>query len=176
MGRKSRFSTEEKLKHVLRCIQGEDSISHTAKTICVDAMALEQWIRNYQCLGIEGLKVTSKNNSYSALLKEMAVKEYLDGVGSLSDICRKYGIRARTQLQNWILKYNSHKELKTSGTGGGSIMTKGRKTTYDEKVEIVTYCVEHDCSYNEAARKYQVSYQQVYTWMEKYKIDGVEGL
>jgi transposase-like protein len=55
-------------------------------------------------------------------------------------------------------------------------MTKGRKTTYDERVEIVKYCVEHEYKYNDAAQKYQVSYQQVYTWMEKYKHDGVEGL
>lgn len=42
-------------------------------------------------------------------------------------------------------------------------MTNGRKTTYDERVEIVKYCIEHQNNYAETA-EYQVSYQQVYTW------------
>ena len=40
-------------------------------------------------------------------------------------------------------------------------MTKGRKTTYEERVEIVKYCIEHQNNYAETAQKYQVSYQQV---------------
>ena len=51
-------------------------------------------------------------------------------------------------------------------------MTKGRKTTYDERVEIVKYCIEHEMNYARAAEKYQVSYQQVYQWIRKYQSDG----
>ena len=40
------------------------------------------------------------------------------------------------------MKYNGHEELKTSGTGGIGIMAKGRKNTYDERVEIVIACIE----------------------------------
>ena len=103
----------------------------------------------------------------------MAVKDYLAGIGSQSDICKKYGIRAIRQLQNWILKYNSHEELKASGTGGMLIMTNGRKTTYDERAEIVKYCIEYQNNYAETALKYQVSYQQAYIWKTKYKNGGV---
>lgn len=137
MGRKGRFTAEEKLKYVLRCIEGKDSMNHTATLIVVDLTTLRQWIHNYQSVGTDGLHTTSKNSSYSTTLKEMAVKDYLDGIGSLSDICKKYGIRSTTQLRYWILKYNSLEKLKTSGTGGSPIMTNGRKTTYDERVEIV---------------------------------------
>ena len=55
-------------------------------------------------------------------------------------------------------------------------MTKGRKTTYDERVEIVKYCIEHELNYAAAAEEYQVSYQQIYQWVLKYKSKGVEGL
>lgn len=55
-------------------------------------------------------------------------------------------------------------------------MTKGRKTTYDERVEIVKHCIEHLNNYAETAQKYQVSYQQVYAWTSKYESDGVEAL
>lgn len=176
MGRKSKFSTEEKLEHVLRCIEGKDSIGYTAKLIGIYHSTLKSWIRNYQSLGIEGLNNTSKNTSHSAELKEMAVRSYLDGLGSLQDICRKYGIRSREILRRWIMKYNSHEELKSSGTGGVSTMTKGRKTNFDERVEIVKYCIEHKYNYSETAQKFQVSYQQAYSWTNKYLKDGVEVL
>ena len=55
-------------------------------------------------------------------------------------------------------------------------MTKGRKTTYDERIEIIQYCIEHQNNYNETAVKYKVSYQQVYSWMKKYQTKGIEGL
>jgi transposase len=176
MGRKAKFSAEEKQKYVLRCIRGEDSVNHTAAMIGIRPQSLHQWIRNYQSLGINGLSSTSKNSSYSAVLKEMAVKDYLNGIGSLLDICKKYGIRSSMQLRNWILKYNSHEELKASGTGGMLIMTKGRKTTYDERIEIVKYCIDHQNNYTETAQKFQVSYQQVYTWTNKYEKDGINAL
>jgi len=176
MGRKVEFLAEEKLKYVLRCIEGMDSINHTAAVIGIHPQSLHKWIHNYQSMGIDSLSTTSKNSSYSKVLREMVVKDYLAGVGSQSDICKKYRIRSTTQLQNWILKYNSHEELKASGTGGMPIMTNGRKTTYDERVEIVKYCIEHQNNYAETAQKYQVSYQQVYTWTSKYENNGVEAL
>lgn len=55
-------------------------------------------------------------------------------------------------------------------------MTKGRKTTYGERIEIIQYCIEHQNNYNETAAKYKVSYQQVYSWMKKYQTKGIEGL
>lgn len=55
-------------------------------------------------------------------------------------------------------------------------MTNGRKTTYDERVEIVKYCIEHQNNYAETAQKYQVSYQQVYMWVSKYEKGNVEAL
>lgn len=176
MGQKSRFSIDEKLQYVLRCIEGRDSITHTAKTIGLDPGNLRQWITNYQSLGIDGLSNSSKNSSYSALLKEMAVTDYLAGVGSHIEICKKYGIKSTRQLRSWILKYNSHEKLKTSGTGGIVIMTKGRKTTFNERIEIVKYCIEHQNNYAEAAQKFQVSYQQIYTWTSKFENSGVEAL
>lgn len=176
MGRKGKFTAEEKLKYVLLCLEGKDSMYHAATLIGVGFSTLKRWIHNYQSLGMDGLRTTSKNSSYSITLKEMAVKDYLDCTGSLLGICKKYGIRSTWQLRSWILKYNSHEELRASRTGGRPIMTKGRKTTYDERVEIVKYCIEHQNNYAETIQKYQVSYQQVYTWTSKYEKYGVTAL
>ena len=32
-------------------------------------------------------------------------------------------------------------------------MTSGRTTTYNERIEIVTYCIEHDNDYAKTANK-----------------------
>ena len=55
-------------------------------------------------------------------------------------------------------------------------MTKGRKTTFDERVEIVQYCIAHDHNYAETAGKYDVSYQQARNYTIKYEAGGVEAL
>ncbi|WP_333638431.1 helix-turn-helix domain-containing protein [Tissierella praeacuta] len=61
MGRKSRFTADEKLKYINICLRGADSITHTAKLIGVSKSTLERWIRNYESLGIDDLNNTSKN-------------------------------------------------------------------------------------------------------------------
>ena len=55
-------------------------------------------------------------------------------------------------------------------------MTKGRKTTFDERVEIVEYCIAHDKNYMETSEKFGVSYQQARNYTIKYEESGVEGL
>ena len=55
-------------------------------------------------------------------------------------------------------------------------MTKGRKTTFEERVQIVQYCISHDHNYAETAEKYQISYQQARSYTIKYETNGIEGL
>ena len=55
-------------------------------------------------------------------------------------------------------------------------MTSGRKTTYDERIEIVAFCIENNYDYQLTAEKFQVSYQQVYIWTKKYREGGAEAL
>jgi transposase-like protein len=151
-------------------------VNNLSKQLNVGKTTIKQWIARYQAIGPEGLKEAQNNTVYSSDLKEAAVKDYLAGSGSYNDICNKYGIKSNTQVRNWISKYNGHERLKSSGTGGVSIMTKGRKTSYEERVEIVKYCIEQQNNYAETAQKYRVSYQQVYSWTTKYETDGVEAL
>ena len=55
-------------------------------------------------------------------------------------------------------------------------MSKGRKTSYEERLEIVRYCEAHDNNYQKAAKVYQVSYSQVYFWVKKYDEGGENAL
>ena len=55
-------------------------------------------------------------------------------------------------------------------------MTKGRRTTFDERVEIVQYCIAHNHNYMKTAEHYKVSYQQARNYVVKYETNGVEAL
>lgn len=55
-------------------------------------------------------------------------------------------------------------------------MTKGRKTTYEERIEIVEDCLKNGQDYQMSADKYNVSYTQIYSWVKKYNERGVAGL
>ena len=55
-------------------------------------------------------------------------------------------------------------------------MTKGRKTTFEERIEIVQYCIAHDHNYAETSEKYRVSYQQARNYTVKYESGGVDAL
>lgn len=169
-------SYEDRICAVEKYLRHEYSMIDLSKQLKVHDTTIMGWIRRYQSFGAEGLKETSKQQPYSAELKGAAVIDYLSGIGSLRDLCKKYGIKSTTQLHNWISKYNGHEKLKSSGTGGVPIMTKGRKTSYEERLEIVKYCIEQQNNYAETAQKYQVSYQQVYSWITKYEANGVEAL
>ena len=55
-------------------------------------------------------------------------------------------------------------------------MNKGRKTTQEERAQIVAFCIENGKDYGLTMEKYGVSYQQIYSWVRKYEEKGVEGL
>jgi transposase len=55
-------------------------------------------------------------------------------------------------------------------------MAKGRATTMEERIEIVSHCIAVNKDYSTTIEKYGVSYQQVYTWVRKYEKDGPDGL
>ena len=51
-----------------------------------------------------------------------------------------------------------------------------RQTTQEERVQIAKECIENGNNYGEIAIKYQVSYQNVYSWVKKYRGLGEAGL
>lgn len=176
MAHRSKISGSQKIAAIEKYLRGEDSLNHLATLLNVHFQTIKQWLQTYQSIGPNGLLHTSKNMAYSTELKRIAVEDYLESGSSQMEICKRYGIKSTRQLRHWILKYNSHERLSASGTGGTPIMTKGRTTTYDERVEIVIYCIEHQNNYGETAQKFQVSYQQVYSWTNKYQKYGVDAL
>lgn len=170
-----KISPEEKIEWVEKIIQNKESVYSVASKIGVHPSSIDTWVRNYKSIGTEAFfrKGWTKRSSAE---KKAAVEDYLAGKGSLRDVCAKYKITDTYQLRTWIKQYNGHEILKDSGTGGSPIMTKGRKTTFEERVEIVQYCIKYNHNYAETAEKFSVSYQQARNYTIKYEKKGVDGL
>jgi transposase len=176
MSRKAKYSLIEKLKAIEEYISDEKGATQIIHEMSIDQSTFYEWVRKYRHNGLESLKASSTNKYYSDSVKITAVKDYLDGKGSLRNICGIYRISSTYVLRNWIKKYNSHKTFKSHNKQGDRIMTNGRKTTYEERTEIVAFCISNNDDYQATADKFKVSYQQVYTWVRKYEANGYEAL
>lgn len=174
MSRRSEYSGEEKVKIVESCLSGKTGIREAERRAGVSKGTIRRWISRYKTEGTIGLMQSNCHRKYPVELKRRAAEEYLAGKGSMQDICEKYNIRSDTQLRDWIKVYNRREDFKTRG--GGSHMTKSRKTSQEERQKIVKECLENGKNYREIAQKYNVSYQQVYTWVKKFSQLGAAGL
>lgn len=95
----------------------------------------------------------------------------------VSEIVSKYNIPDASILKRWIKCYNANRELKDYNPKREVYMAEARrKTTIEERKEIVGYCIKHNRDYKGTASIYDVSYSQVYSWVKKYDANGEEGL
>lgn len=171
----NKLTALEKLSIVQEIKSGQIGMKAAVRKFGLSKSTITKWRHRYQLYGIEGLEIRTRNRNYSAELKLQAVKDYLEGGLSQYQIIDKYKIASRTQLANWIKKYNGHSSLKAY-TGGTLAMTKGRSTTWEERMDIVLYCLANGQDYKKAANHFQVSYQQVYGWVKKYGSGGQDAL
>lgn len=118
--------------------------------------------------GILGFTKKTKNSSYSKEFKMELVEKCISGEASSIDLGHQYDISSGL-LRKWIRMYIANIELKDYNPKRGIYMAKARrKTTIDERKEIVNYCIEHNSNYKETAVLHDVSYSQVYSWVKKY--------
>ena len=179
MGRKTKYSKELKLEIIKRYLKGE-SVSLLARQYGIGdkrgASIIGIWIRKYNKLGESGFNEYPTNKTYSKELKEQVIKEYLEGKGSYEDISNKYNIPSKTIVINWLKKYNEGIEIKNYDPKGDVYTMKARKTTFEERLEIINYVIANDNDYKGAADKYTVPYASVYQWVKKYNEHGEDGL
>jgi transposase len=175
MSRRAR-SLEEKIKIINDFKNETYSISELESIYNTDNVTIYDWVYKFERYGVEGLKESSSWRKYSKELKIQAVKDYLSGDFSLREVTRKYEIPSTSTLRQWIKKYNGHRELKDTGKGRSNSMTKGRKTTWKERIEIVQDALGNGKNYQQTAEHHQVSYHQVYQWVRKYEAGGWDAL
>ena len=172
---REKVTPEERTEAAKACVEGRMSAGEAARRLDVDESQVRKWVFRYKAHGAEAFREQERSTVYSSELKAQAVREYIKGNLSQREIAAKYGLRSTSQIRDWIKVYNSGRNFERQ-MSGGSRMKQGRETTQEERIAIVRDCLENGSNFGAAAIKYNVSYQQVYTWVKKFKELGEAGL
>lgn len=95
-------------------------------------------------LGEKRFETLNTNKSYSKEFKEQVIKDYITGEFTYEDLANKYNISTDMIVIGWVLKYNKGIEIKDYNPKGEVYIMKARKTTYEERIEIVKYVLTND--------------------------------
>lgn len=178
MGRKAKYSKELKLKIVKRYLKGESAAALANEYEMPASMesTIIKWAHRYKVLGNTAFVSSSKNKTYSSQLKQDVIKEYLSGGISIHDLANKYSISSPEIVRQWVIKYNNGMGIKDYNPKSEVYTMKARKTTFEERLDIVKYVLANDNDYKGAADKFSVPYASVYQWVSKYNKLGESGL
>ena len=173
--RKKKYSAELIIRIVKERIENETSWERLAAKYNIHHRRIQEWVIQYEENGESAFIQEEHNRVYSEETKVQAVEEYLNGKGSQQEVAAKYGLRDRKQLREWIKVYNSGRGFRHR-MSGGSRMKEARPTTVEERIQIAKDCIANGGNYGDTALKFNVSYQQVYQWVKKYREMGDAGL
>ncbi|MCH4009905.1 MAG: transposase [Companilactobacillus sp.] len=173
MGRQ--YTYEQKINLIEEFKQSNLPKQTFAKSKNIPCTTFRGWYWVYTEYGAEGLKKQKTPNHYSAETKISAVKAYRNGEGTLHEVTSKYGIKDTKQLRYWLIQYNDDKKL-TDSPVGRKVIHVSKKTTLEERIQVVEYVTLQDHSYAAASEHFQVSYQQVRMWVMKAEHIGYSAL
>ncbi|MDT2247583.1 hypothetical protein P7H16_12590 [Paenibacillus larvae] len=115
MSPKAKVSGSEKIAAVEKYLRGEDSLNHLAALLDVHHSSVIM----ASDLPVARPKRIASNITECILLRRVK-KNSCRGLFGLAAVLTwiyvRYGIKSTRQLRDWILKYNSHEKLNTSGT------------------------------------------------------------
>lgn len=179
MGRKLRYTKEQKVDACKKYLSGEKSAKQIARELCMGKrgeVRIREWANRYKASGAEVFEYKPKNNPYTKEFKEKIVREYLNGKGTLRSLSNKYNIPSSTTIITWIKKYNNHMEQKDYNPHSEVYMNDTLKVSKKEKIEIVKWCLEHNRNIIMTAAHFNGNYAQIYSWVKKYEKNGEDGL
>ena len=176
MGRKPKFSKEVKIQACKDYEEGRLGFKSIAKNIGSHEETVRRWYLTYKEHGPSAFETSDKNNSYDKEFKMSVIEEYTSGKYAINNLAAKYNI-AHEVVRRWINKWYNGIEIKDYDPKKGDVYAmKSRKTTFEERLEIVKWVIENDMSYKGAADKYSIAYALVYKWTRAYIDKGLEGL
>jgi len=175
MGRKPKFSKEVKIKACRDYEEGKISIKNISKQIGANEETVRRWYLTYNEHGPSAFETSNKNSTYSQKFKLSVVEEYTLGKYSLADLSAKHNI-ATGIIRTWVNNWYNGIEIKDYAPKGDVYTMKSRKTTFEERLEIVKWVIDNNMSYKDAADKYGVAYALVYRWTRAYINKGPEAL
>lgn len=175
MGRKPKFSKEVKINACKDYDKGNISFGCIAKEIGTTTEVVRRWYLTCKEHGPSVFESSSKNRSYSKEFKLSVIEEYTSGKYSLPELTSKYNI-SNGLIHNWVNKWYNGIEIEDYYPKGEVYTMKSRKTSFDERLEIVKWVIENNMNYKDAADKYSITYALVYKWTKAYIDKGPEAL
>ena len=174
---KRKHSIEWMIDRINEYLSGTGSYKSIAEANGINDETLRRWVVAYSYHGADAFVKGSGNRQYSHDFKVSCVEMVLSGELSVLECVSKYEISSASVLRCWISEYNANRELKDYDPKREVYMAGARrKTTIEERKEIVKYCIEHDRDYKGTAAIYDVSYTQVYSWVRKFDANGENAL
>ncbi len=173
MDKRIKFTKEEKISIVKRYLEGDIGCTSLAREVGCHKQKILDWTYAYKEHGEDAFRDSTKHRSYTKEFKEEAVTYYLR-YGSQAKTIAKYGI-SYSVLINWIKAYKDG-TLKDRIPMPEVYNMKGRRTTFEERKEIVHYCLAHNKNYKETATIYSLPYSRVFSMVKKYELEGEEGI
>lgn len=172
MGRKRKISTEVILKAIADYQSGTKSALQLSRDLGYCERTLRRWIKRFEAHGESILQISNRNKTYTKEFKKQVISDYLDGKGSIEDLSYKYRISSHSVVRNWVFNYNKGIEIQDYDPKHEVYTMKARKTTLEERIEIVEYCMANKQNYKVTADKYGVPYSLVYQWVHRYLKEG----
>lgn len=179
MGRKNKYTVEQKVKACEDYLSGKKSVIVIARELSMGKngwRTIYEWAHAFKANGAQIFEYKSKNASYSKEFKEKVVREYLSGKGSLETLANKYCIPKQSTISGWIKKYNNHIEFEDYDPHPEVYMADTLKVDKEKKIEIVKWCLNHDRDIALTAAQFKGNYAQIYQWVRKYELNGEDGL
>ena len=142
---KSPHTPEFKIEVAEKYLSGKGSYRSIAKEYDVSEQIVRNWTKKYQKHGIKVFNAYNGNAHYTKEFKQMCVEAVLNGEGSINDMVIKFNIPDTRVLRRGVKKYNAHMELKDYKPNREVYVAESRrKTTIDERKEIVECCIAHN--------------------------------
>lgn len=140
---RTRFTATEKLDILLGLAKTNLTQSAYFKSYGIARDTFIRWQRLYTQGGLDGLRESNSWTRYNSELKQQAVIAYLNKEGSLIDIQNRFGLR------DWVKKfqYNGTNNSLTATPSRKQVGIMSRKTTFEERIEIVEYVTVSEHSY-----------------------------
>ena len=175
MPRNCKVSKAVKIQACVDYLDGKGSYTSIAKSLGVSVMTLQEWISTFTYHGALAFETSDRNRAYSKHFKISLAKLFLSGECSTIELSGKYKI-SHGMVKRWIRQYNKGIELKDYDPKGEVYTMKSRKTTYEERLEIVKWVIANNLNYKDAAEKYGIKYASIYQWVQKYLADDEASL
>ena len=173
MDKRIKFTKEQKMAIVKRYLEGGIGSTSLAREVGCHKNTILKWSYGYKAHGEAYFRDSSRHKAYTEEFKIEAVEYYLK-IYSVDKAAGKYGISVSV-LRKWIKAYKDG-TLKDRIPMPEVYHMKGRRTTFEERKEIVHYCLAHDKNYKETAKIYSLPYSRVFNMVKKYEQEGEEGI